>query len=259
MSRYEQEERAAGKARPNAGTAEWSLAALSERGPSWSGCRMGGPAESTAGPEEERRMSSSWDSDRPGRRSGRRVLRPPRARGLPPGGRAPTRQLLIAEAKREAEALRREAEIEAREEAVQPRSQVEGEVRQRQTELVAAQERTAAKEAEAERRTGQLERREQGVADREVHTKQLQEDLKAAKERQVAELERIGGMTLNEAKAHLLERSEELVRHELARRVRQMEEEAQTEAKPGARNLVADALQRVAASHAAETTGDAVE
>ena len=66
-------------------------------------------------------------------------------------------------------------------------------------------------------------------------------------------------MTLNEAKAHLLERSEELVRHELARRVRQMEEEAQTEAKRRARNLVADALQRVAASHAAETTVTLVE
>ena len=59
--------------------------------------------------------------------------------------------------------------------------------------------------------------------------------------------------------AHLLERSEDLVRHELARRVRQIEEEARTEAKRRARNLVADALQRVAASHAAETTVSVVE
>src|SRR4051794_12610904 len=170
-----------------------------------------------------------------------------------------TRQLLVTEARREADALRREAQIEAREEAVQLRGQVEEEVRQRQTELVAAQERTAAKEAELDRRTGELERREQGVADREVHTKQLQEALKAAKEQQVKELERIARMTVNEAKAHLLERSEELVRHELARRVRQMEEEAQTEAKRRARNLVADALQRVAANHASETTVSLVE
>ena len=66
-------------------------------------------------------------------------------------------------------------------------------------------------------------------------------------------------MTVGEAKEHLLERSEELVRHELARRVRQLEEEARTEAKRRARNLVADALQRVAASHAAETTVSLVE
>ena len=61
-------------------------------------------------------------------------------------------------------------------------------------------------------------------------------------------------MTINEAKARCSRSSEELVRHELARRVRQLEEEAQSEAKRRARNLVADALQRVAASHAAETT-----
>src|SRR5207247_2153313 len=62
-----------------------------------------------------------------------------------------------------------------------------------------------------------------------------------------------------EAVKHRLERSEDLIRHELARQVRQMEEEARTEAKRRARNLVADALQRVAASHAAETTVTLVE
>ena len=66
-------------------------------------------------------------------------------------------------------------------------------------------------------------------------------------------------MTRRRGEAHLLERSEELVRHELARRVRQIEEEARAEAKRRARNLVADALQRVAASHAAETTVTLVE
>jgi ribonuclease Y len=66
-------------------------------------------------------------------------------------------------------------------------------------------------------------------------------------------------MTVNEAKARLLAQSEELIRHDLARRVRQLDEEAQTEAKRRARNLVADALQRVAASHAAETTSSLIE
>src|SRR5256714_10740766 len=66
-------------------------------------------------------------------------------------------------------------------------------------------------------------------------------------------------MTVGEAKSHILERSEDLVRHELARRVRQLDEEARGEAKRKARNLVADALQRVAASHAAETTVSIVE
>ncbi|HWO80075.1 ribonuclease Y, partial [Gaiella sp.] len=80
-----------------------------------------------------------------------------------------------------------------------------------------------------------------------------------ARSREVSELERISGMTAGEAKQHLLERTEDSVRHELARRVRTMEEEARAEAKRRARNLVADALQRVAASHAAETTVTLVE
>jgi ribonuclease Y len=170
-----------------------------------------------------------------------------------------TRQLLVAEARREAEALRREAQIESREEAVRLRSEVESEVQGRRAELVHAEERGAAKEEDLGRRARDVERREQGVADREVHTKQLQEELKTARDQELKELSRISGMTVNEAKAQLMERSEELVRHDLARRVRQMEEEAQTEAKRRARNLVADALQRVAASHASETTVTLVE
>jgi ribonucrease Y len=97
-------------------------------------------------------------------------------------------------------------------------------------------------------------RREQGLADREIHVRQLQDDLKLAKDTAVKELERIAGLTTAEAKSHLLERSEDLIRHELARTTRQLEEEARGEARRRARNLVADALQRVAASHTAETT-----
>jgi len=170
-----------------------------------------------------------------------------------------TRQLLVGEAKREADALRREAQIEAREETVRYRAGVEDEIGERRAEILKIEERVLSKEEDIDRKLTELGRREQGVADREVHTKQLQEDLKEARESEFAELQRISGMTVNEAKAHLLERSEELIRHELARRVRQAEEEARAEAKRRARNLVADALQRVAANHAAETTVSLIE
>ena len=170
-----------------------------------------------------------------------------------------TRQLLIAEARRDADAFRREAQIESREEAVRLRAKIEQEVASRRTETLKIEERILAKEEEIDRKLTELSRREQGVADREVHTKELQEELKGARDIQQAELERISGMTVNEAKAHLLERSEELIRHELARFVRQAEEEARGEAKRRARNLVADALQRVAASHASETTVSLIE
>jgi ribonuclease Y len=170
-----------------------------------------------------------------------------------------TRQLLLTEARRDAEAMGREAQIEAREQSVKLRAEVEQEVSQRRAEIIKIEERVLAKEDEIDRKLTELTRREQGVSDRETHSKQLQDDLKEAKDAELKELERVSGMTTNEAKAHLLNRSEELIRHELARRVRQMEEEAQTEAKRRARNLVADALQRVAANHASETTVSLVE
>jgi ribonucrease Y len=169
------------------------------------------------------------------------------------------RQQLLADARREAEALRREAQIEAREQAVRLRAELEEELAERRAQVVKNEERLNAKEEEIEAKLVEVTRREQGLADRETHTKQLQEDLKQARQDELKELERISGMTVGEAKAHMLERSEDLVRHELARRVRQLEEEARGEAKRKARNLVADALQRVAASHAAETTVSIVE
>jgi len=169
------------------------------------------------------------------------------------------RQQIVADARREAEALRREAQIEAREQAVRLRAELEEELAGRRAQVVKSEERLNTKEEELDAKLVESSRREQGIADRETHTKQLQEDLKHAKEEELATLERISGMTAGEAKAHLLERSEDLVRHELARRVRQLEEEARSESKRKARALVADALQRVAASHAAETTVSIVE
>jgi len=170
-----------------------------------------------------------------------------------------TRQLLVTEARKEAEALRREAELEAKEAAVRHRAEVERELQGQRADILRERERLHARQDENERRLVELERREQGISDRETHVKQLQEEFKEAKDREVSELERISGLTVGEAKAEILERSEELVRHDLARRVRQLEEEAQAEARRRARNLVADSLQRVAASHAAETTVSIVE
>ncbi len=166
---------------------------------------------------------------------------------------------LLEDAEREAEALRREAQIESREQAVKLRAEIDAEHADRRAQVLKIEERVLAKEEEVERKLVELQRKEQGVADREIHLRQLQEDLKQAKATQQAEIERVAGMTLQEAKAQLLERAEELVRHELARRVRMLEEEARAESKRRARNLVADALQRVAASHAAETTVTVIE
>ena len=167
--------------------------------------------------------------------------------------------LVVEDARREADAVKREAQIEAREHSVKLRAEIDEEVQSRRARIVKIEERVLALEEEVESKQEELTRREQGLSDRETHIRQLQDELKDTKAQELAELQRIAGMTVQEAKQQLLERSEDLVRHELARRVRQMEEEARTDAKRRARNLVADALQRVAASHAAESTVTLVE
>jgi ribonucrease Y len=169
------------------------------------------------------------------------------------------RKQLIEDAEREAEAVRREAQIESREQAVTLRGEIDAELNDRRQQVMKIEERVLAREEEVEQKLVEISRHEQGMADRETHLRQLQEELKQAKHDEQAVLERIGGMTQQEAKAHLLERGEELVRHDLGRRVRMLEEEARAESKRRARNLVADALQRVAASHAAETTVTVIE
>ena len=169
------------------------------------------------------------------------------------------RELLLAEARQEAESVRREAQIEAREQAVRLRTDVEREVQERRARTVQTEERAHAKEEEIDRKLEDLAHREQDLTAREGATRALEDRLHGLEERELTELERISHLTVDEAKNQLLRRSEELIRHDLSREVRQLEEEARNEAKRRARNLVADALQRVAASHAAETTVSLVE
>jgi ribonucrease Y len=170
-----------------------------------------------------------------------------------------TRRRLLDDAAREAEAVRREAQVDAREQSVQLRSEIEAEIQDRKLQIVKIEERALQKEGEIDNKLEELVRREQGLGDREVHAKALQEELKLAKDDALTALERISGLTVHEAREQLLERSRDLVRHELAREVRQMEEEARADARRRARALVADSLQRVAASHTAEATVTVVE
>jgi ribonuclease Y len=169
------------------------------------------------------------------------------------------RDQLLEDARREGDAVRREAQVEAREQAVRLRSEIDAELADRRAQVLKIEERVLAKELEVEQKLEELTRRDQGLADREEHIRGLQEELKQTKNAHLAELERIAGVTQSEARALLIERGEEQARHELARRVRTLEDEARAESKRRARNLVADALQRVAASHTAETTVTVVE
>ena len=97
-----------------------------------------------------------------------------------------TRAALLDEARREAEATRREMQIEAREQSVKLRTEIEQEVRDRRLQITKIEERVLAKEEEIDGKLTELIRREQGIADRETHLKALQEEQKAAKEQEHA-------------------------------------------------------------------------
>ena len=183
-----------------------------------------------------------------------------RTRGASRLGAAERRRAeVVADSERAAEAIRREAQIEARESALQVRTELERELERRREEAARSEEHLRTQEAAVERRDSDVTRREQGIADRETHVKQLQQELAEARQKELRELERIAGMSLAQARDEMVARSTDEIRHDLARRARALDEEAQADARRKARNLVADALQRVAASHAAETTVSLVE
>src|SRR4051794_24852436 len=103
---------------------------------------------------------------------------------------------LVEDAEREAEAVRREAQIEAREQAVVLRAEIDKELGDRREAVLKIEERVLSKEEEIERKLLELGRKDQGLADRETHLRQLQDEMKVARTAQQEALERVAGMTL---------------------------------------------------------------
>jgi ribonucrease Y len=163
-------------------------------------------------------------------------------------------QSVLREAQREAETVVKEARLEAKEELHKVRSEVEGDLRERRLELKTSEDRVAQREEQLERRAAELERRDQQIFEREEQTATLAEQLKVAHAQQTAELERISGLTGAQAKEMLLRQTEEDARHDMAKLLRSVEDEAKREAERRARNILSLSIQRTAANHVAETT-----
>ena len=168
-------------------------------------------------------------------------------------------QRILEDAERQAGAQLKEAQVEAREELLAQRTEQERDLAERRAELIKAEERLSTTQAQAEARAEELARRDQSIADREVHAKQLQEELKAARDAELAGLERIAGMTAADGRATLLQRVEQEARTDMAKLVRQIEEEARLDADKRARNILSVAIQRTASGHTAETTVSVVQ
>jgi ribonuclease Y len=161
---------------------------------------------------------------------------------------------VVKDARREADTVIKEARIEAKEELHRVRTDVEAELRDRRAEITKTEQRVAQREEQADARALELDRREQSVRDREANTLKLQEELTAVHAEQMATLERISGLSIAQAREMLLKQTEDEVRHEMAKMVRGVEEEARREADRRARNILSLSIQRTAANHVAETT-----
>ena len=166
---------------------------------------------------------------------------------------------ILAEAEGRAEAQLKEARVNAREELLQQRAEQERELGDRRAELAKSEERVIAREDSVAAKLEEVARRDQSIADRETHARQMQEELKAAKDQQVAELERVSSMTAAQARDTLLAQVEERSRHEMAKIVRQVDEETKLEADRRARTILSVAIQRIASGHTAETTVSVVQ
>ena len=154
----------------------------------------------------------------------------------------------------EATARSRELELQAKDEALKLRASIEAEHRERRAELQRLERRLTQKEENLEQRLAALERREKQIAAKEQEVTRLHQELEQLKEQQARELERIAGLTSEEARRVLLQSIENEVREEANRLARQIEREAREEAEKRARQIISVAIQRVAADHTAETT-----
>jgi len=163
-------------------------------------------------------------------------------------------RLVLEQAARDAEAKVREALVEAKEEAVRLRQEAEQELKERRHELQRLERRLTHKEENLDRRLAQLERKEEALNRQASELERLQAEAEELVQRQRAELERVSGLTAEEAREQLLKTVENEVRHEMAVMIREIEQEAKDEAEKRARNVIGLAIQRFAADHVSEAT-----
>ncbi|PZN03402.1 ribonuclease Y [Thermaerobacter sp. FW80] len=166
---------------------------------------------------------------------------------------------LIEEGRKEGEARKREALLEAKEEVHRLRTDFERESRERRQELQQLERRLLQREEALERRARQLDEREELMRARERDLDRAEELVEELRLRQMTELERIAGMSRDEARELLMSQVREEMRHDLAVMIRQMEEEARAEADRRAREIIANAVQRLAAEYVPELTVSVVE
>lgn len=163
-------------------------------------------------------------------------------------------QRIVEEAAKEAESAKREAIVEAKEEVHRMRNEFEKESRDRRVELQRLERRLLQREESLDRKGDQLEKKEGVLERRERDIERAQAEADKLCQQQKEELERIGGLTSEQARRQLLTEAEAEVQHELAVMIKDREAQAKDESDKRAREIITQAIQRCAADHVAEVT-----
>ena len=161
---------------------------------------------------------------------------------------------LINEAIRSGENRKKEMLLEAKDEIHRSRTEHDKEVKERRAELSKQERRLEQKETTLDKKTEAFERKEEELAKKMAKVAETQAKADELCKEQTAKLEEISGLTQEQAKQYLLESVEEEVRHEAAMKIKEIEAQLKDEAESTAREVIATAIQRCAADHAAETT-----
>jgi ribonucrease Y len=156
--------------------------------------------------------------------------------------------------KANAEHRARQIELQARDAALKMRDDAEEELGRRRAELAREEERIQRRRAELDKRMERQELREQALNKRQSAQDKRANDLEKMNADRLDELQKIASMTVEEARTVLLQEVERESRNDMARTIRQIEEEARQEGERRARELIADAIQRVASDHVSEVT-----
>ncbi|MCI5869405.1 MAG: ribonuclease Y [Dorea sp.] len=166
---------------------------------------------------------------------------------------------IIDDAVKTAEAKKKESLLEIKEESIRNKNELEKETKERRSELQRYEKRVLSKEEALDKKADAIERREAGFAAKEEQLRQREAKVEELGKQRVQELERISGLTSEQAKEYLLKTVEEDVKHDTAKMIKEMEAQAKEEADKKAKEYVVTAIQRCAADHVAETTISVVQ
>ena len=161
---------------------------------------------------------------------------------------------ILADAEKAANSKKREALLEAKEENQRLRQELDREIKERRSEISKQENRLNQKEEVLDKKSDNLEKKEQSYTAKLRTLEKKEAEIVELKLKQTEELERISGMTRDEAKAILIREIEMTARHDAAVMVKEIEQEAKDTAERKAKNIVAMSIQKVAADHVAETT-----